>query len=190
MTPPSAIPDAAVNTSLGAAVSIARRDLLEFVRDRRTLFVTLLLPMVTYPLVALSGALGLRTAVSDLEARAAPMPLTVAMSGPEAGALARRIDGVVKRGKPVNTGRIPWPSEMSFLQGDSETAITAVEDGAADGWIDAPEGIVSALDAEGTVDLDVRYSPRASGRSLEQFERELAVFQRDQDAFDRGLAPR
>jgi hypothetical protein len=25
---------------------------------------------------------------------------------------------------------------------------------------------------------------------LEQFERELAVFQRDQDAFDRGLAPR
>ena len=171
MTAPSALPDAAVNTSLGAAVSIARRDLLEFVRDRRTLFVTLLLPMVTYPLVALSSALGLRTAVSDLEARAAPMPLTVAMSGPEAGALARRIDGVVKRGKPVTTGDIPWPSAMSFLHGDPETAIAAVEDGAADVWIDAPEGIVSALDAEGTVDLDVRFpSRRTIGRSREQFE--------------------
>ncbi|MSR27854.1 MAG: transporter substrate-binding domain-containing protein [Planctomycetaceae bacterium] len=171
MTPPSAIPDAAVNTSLEAAVSIARRDLLEFVRDRRTLFVTLLLPMVTYPLVALSSALGLRTAVSDLEARAAPTPLTVAMSGPEAGALARRIDGVVQRGKPVNTGEISWPSAMSFLHGDPETAIAAVEDGAADVWIDAPEGIVSALDAEGTVDLDVRFpSRRPSGRSREQFE--------------------
>ena len=171
MTPPSAIPDAAVNTSLEAAVSIARRDLLEFVRDRRTLFVTLLLPMVTYPLVALSSALGLRTAVSDLEARAAPTPLTVAMSGPEAGALARRIDGVVQRGKPVNTGEISWPSMMSFLHGDPETAIAAVEDGAADVWIDAPEGIVSALDAEGTVDLDVRFpSRRPSGRSREQFE--------------------
>ena len=171
MTAPSALPDAAVNTSLGAAVSIARRDLLEFVRDRRTLFVTLLLPMVTYPLVALSSALGLRTAVSDLEARAAPMPLTVAMSGPEAGALAARIDGVVKRGKPVTTGDIPWPSAMSFLHGDPESAIAAVEDGAADVWIDAPEGIVSALEAEGTVDLDVRFpSRRTIGRSREQFE--------------------
>ena len=171
MTAPSALPDAAVNTSLSAAVSIARRDLLEFVRDRRTLFVTLLLPMVTYPLVALSSALGLRTAVSDLEARAAPTPLTVAMSGPEAGALARRIDGVVKRGKPLNAGAIPWPSGMSFIHGDPETAIAAVEDGAADVWIDAPEGIVSALDAEGTVDLDVRFpSQRPIGRSREQFE--------------------
>ena len=171
MTAPSALPDAAMNTSFGAAVSIARRDLLEFVRDRRTLFVTLLLPMVTYPLVALSSALGLRTAVSDLEARAAPTPLTVAMSGPEAGALAARIDGVVKRGKPVTTGDIPWPSAMSFLHGDPESAIAAVEDGAADVWIDAPEGIVSALDAEGTVDLDVRFpSRRTIGRSREQFE--------------------
>jgi len=45
-----------------AALAIARRDLLEFVRDRRTLFITLLLPIVTYPIVALSSALGLRTA--------------------------------------------------------------------------------------------------------------------------------
>ncbi|RLS47577.1 MAG: ABC transporter permease, partial [Planctomycetota bacterium] len=171
MTAPSAIPDAAVNTPLGAAVAIARRDLLEFVRDRRTLFVTLLLPMVTYPLVALSSALGVRTAVTDLEARAAPTPLTVAMSGADAGALAARIDRVVKGGKPAGVGDAPWPSSTSFLHGDPQTAITAVEDGAADVWVDAPEGIVAALDAQGTVDLDVRFpSRRPIGRSREQFE--------------------
>ena len=34
-------------SSLVAALAIARRDLLEFVRDRRTLVITLLLPMAT-----------------------------------------------------------------------------------------------------------------------------------------------
>jgi len=38
---------------LWAALALARRDLLEFLRDRRTVAVTLLLPMITYPLVAL-----------------------------------------------------------------------------------------------------------------------------------------
>ena len=171
MTAPSSSSDAAVNTPLGAAVAIARRDLLEFVRDRRTLFVTLLLPMVTYPLVALSSALGVRTAVTDLEARAAPTPLTVAMSGADAGALAARIDRAVKGGKPAGGGDAPWPSSTFFLHGDPETAITAVEDGAADVWVDAPEGIVAALDAQGTVDLDVRFpSRRPIGRTREQFE--------------------
>ena len=168
-SPPAS--DTAVNTPLGAAVAIARRDLLEFIRDRRTLFVTLLLPMVTYPLVALSSALGVRTAVTDLEARSAPTPLTVAMSGPEAGALAARIDEVVKRGKPPSAGEIPWPSAMSFRHGDPERAIAAVEDGEADVWIDAPDGIVAALEAQGTVDIDVRFpSHRPSGRTREQFE--------------------
>jgi hypothetical protein len=36
--------------------AMARRDLLEFIRDRRTLFVTLLLPMAMYPILALSSA--------------------------------------------------------------------------------------------------------------------------------------
>ena len=171
MNAPLSTTEPSGNTPLGSAVAIARRDLLEFIRDRRTLFVTLLLPMVTYPLVALSSALGVRTAVTDLEARSAPTPLTVAMSGPEAGSLAARIDGAVKRGKPTNAGEIPWPSAMSFRHGDPEVAIAAVEDGEADVWIDAPAGIVAALDDEGTVDLDVRFpTRRPSGRSREQFE--------------------
>ena len=87
MNAPPPAPSHAVETrssALAAALAIARRDLLEFVRDRRTLFVTLLLPMVTYPIVALSSALGIRTAVSDLETRNAPAPISVATSGPDA----------------------------------------------------------------------------------------------------------
>ena len=52
-----------------AVQAIAQRDLLEFVRDRRTLFVTLLMPMAMYPVLALASTLGLRTALSDLEER-------------------------------------------------------------------------------------------------------------------------
>jgi len=171
MTTPPPAHGTATNTPFGAALAIARRDLLEFVRDRRTLFVTLLLPMVTYPLVALSSALGLRTAVTDLEARAAPTPLTVAMSGPDAGRLAARIDAAMNRGKPAGIGEGAWPSSTRFVHGEPDTAIAAVEDGAADVWINAPDGIVTALDALGTVDLEARFPTRgASGRSREQFE--------------------
>ena len=51
---------------LAAALAIARRDLLEFVRDRRTLVITLLLPMVTHPILALATALGLLVAILAL----------------------------------------------------------------------------------------------------------------------------
>ena len=38
-------PGNAAGVGLRAAFAVARRDLLEFVRDRRTLFITLLMPM-------------------------------------------------------------------------------------------------------------------------------------------------
>ncbi len=154
-----------------AALAIARRDLLEFVRDRRTLFVTLLLPMVTYPIVALSSALGVRTAVTDLEARNQPAPLVVAMSGADAGALALRIETAVERGRPAGA-TMAWPSKASFLHGAPAEAIEAVEAGGADVWIDAPAGLVAALDGAATVEIDVRYPSRrpGNGRSREQFE--------------------
>jgi ABC-type Na+ efflux pump permease subunit len=75
---------------LRAAVAVARRDLLEFVRDRRTLFITLLMPMAMYPVLALSSMLGVRTAVADLEARQAPRRLTLAVSGADAEPWAGR----------------------------------------------------------------------------------------------------
>ena len=43
-----------------SAGCVARRELLEFVRDRRTLVITLLLPMICYPILALATTLGLR----------------------------------------------------------------------------------------------------------------------------------
>ncbi|NBW85779.1 MAG: hypothetical protein EBR23_02855, partial [Planctomycetia bacterium] len=54
-----------------AVAALMRHDLLEFVRDRRTLFVTLLMPMAMYPVLALASTLGVRSAVADLEARQA-----------------------------------------------------------------------------------------------------------------------
>ena len=73
-----------MSLSLRAAVTVAARDLLEFVRDRRTLVVTLLMPMAMYPVLALSSTLGVRTAVSDQEARRASARLAVVVSGAEA----------------------------------------------------------------------------------------------------------
>ena len=81
-----------------ARLALARRDLLEFIRDRRTLFVTLLLPMAMYPILALSSALGVRTALTDIDTRTAPIDLAVVLSGsPEdAQAFAARVDGHLK----------------------------------------------------------------------------------------------
>ena len=97
---------------LRAALTIARRDLVEFVRDRRTLFITLLLPMVTYPILALSTALGLRTASSEIEAQRAPTKIVVTVSGSDAAALVDRIDFVKK--KTTASGREGWPSAIEM----------------------------------------------------------------------------
>ena len=85
---------------LRAAWSLARRDLLEFLRDRRTVVVTLLLPMVTYPLVALSSALGVRTALESTVEQQVATPLSLVLSGPEAPLLAARLGNCYMRPVP------------------------------------------------------------------------------------------
>ena len=80
---------------LRAALALARRDLLEFLRDRRTVAVTLLLPMITYPLVALSSSLGVRTGLKTTEERQSATPLSLVLSGPEAPRLATRLGMVL-----------------------------------------------------------------------------------------------
>ena len=77
--------------SLWAALSLARRDLLEFLRDRRTVAVTLLLPMITYPLVALSSSLGVRTGLKTTEEQQSATSLSLVLSGPESPRLATRL---------------------------------------------------------------------------------------------------
>jgi len=153
----------------GARLALARRDLLEFVRDRRTLFVTLLLPMAMYPVLALSSALGVRTAISDLDAKQAPTPMAVAFSGAprDAQALAARLsalataaDGKQRRG---------WPSAVSFGYAMPDEARQAVESGQVAVWIEVPVRVLDRLDGTGTLEFAV-HGPQ--GRVLPERERD------------------
>lgn len=152
-----------------AAVWIARRDLLEFIRDRRTLFITLLLPMVTYPILALSTTLGLRTATSEIEAQRAPATITVAVSGPDAEAFIARVQKVLMQAPAAD--RQDWPGKVTFERVSRRDATHAIDSGAADLWIEAREGMVAALDTTETAVLTVHVStvraPRPAVR--EQF---------------------
>ena len=154
---------------LRAAIAIARRDLVEFVRDRRTLFITLLLPMVTYPILALSTALGLRTATSELEAQRAPTKIRIAISGPDAAALADRMLAVEKT--TVGAAREGWPAALDVRALPVPDARMLLDQGEVDLWIDSPRGCIAALDAEGTVVLPVQMRPGrpVDRRVAEQF---------------------
>jgi sodium transport system permease protein len=131
-----------------AAVGIARRDLLEFIRDRRTLFITLLLPMVMYPILALSTVLGLRTATSEIEQQSAPTTIRLAVSGPDARAFADRVRSVFAAG--ATDGRAAWPQGVACEVMTAKESSRALERGEADLWIEAEGGLVEALGSGGT----------------------------------------
>ena len=141
-----------------ARLALARRDLLEFIRDRRTLFVTLLLPMAMYPILALSSALGVRTALSDIDSRAAPTNLVVVFTGSpwDAQALAERMGGLPK--PEEGRSKLDWPASVSFGFGSAEEARSAVEAGQADLWIDVPEQVLDQLDGDGTISIEAQGS--------------------------------
>ena len=146
----------AVGLRAKARLALARRDLLEFIRDRRTLFVTLLLPMAMYPILALSSALGVRTALSDIDSRTAPTNLLVVFSGSpwDAQALAERMGGLPKPEK--GRFKLDWPASMSFGFGSAEEARAAVEAGHADLWIEVPEQVLDQLDGTGTISIEAQ----------------------------------
>jgi len=153
-----------------ARLALARRDLLEFVRDRRTLFVTLLLPMAMYPILALSSALGVRTAISDIDARQAPSDLRIVLSGHprDVQAFAERIESL----RPDEAAlRRDWPASIFFAHAAEKQAVEAVEQGSADLWIDLPAGVVGMLDGTGTLPLEVRgpLTRQLAPRAREQF---------------------
>lgn len=144
--------------AISPPLAIARRDLLEFVRDRRTVFITFLLPLFAYPIVALATALGLRSAVEQLDAGRQPMPLAVTLSGPDAPALARRL--VELRDDP-SRGSLDraesWPSALDLtLAAVPEQALAALATGQADIWVDVPAGSAARLSGLGEVQLSVR----------------------------------
>ena len=141
------------SSRLQAALAIARRDLLEFVRDRRTLFITLLLPMATYPIMALSTALGLRAASSEIEAQQAPTKIAVVLSGEDAPAFAARLDDLGRT--LAGHDRDGWPAEIDMAVVPPADARALLDRGVADLWIDVPPGLMRALDATATVALNV-----------------------------------
>lgn len=175
-----------------AALAIARRDLLEFVRDRRTLVITLLLPMATYPILALATMLGLRTATQEIDARTAPVTVRVGLSGPEAARLAavmqRTIDATPR------SDRDGWPADVELGDVSHVDAEKLLDDGAIDLWITAPRGIVAELAATGTIRLPARVSPSRPASLLvrEQFAAFVRSLGRDvvrERVRDAGLPP-
>jgi len=120
-------------SSLSAALAIARRDLLEFVRDRRTLVITLLLPMATYPILALATALGLRTATQEIDARTAPAPIHVGLSGPDAALFAALVERT--RETTPRSERTGWPADVVLADVSQADAESLLDRGAIDLWI-------------------------------------------------------
>ena len=139
-----------------AAGWVARRELLEFVRDRRTLVITLLLPMISYPILALATTLGLRTGVMEAEARLAPTKVTVAVSGADARGFIARIRGLIEATERAD--RKDWPAEAIFEEINVGIAQEAIDSGAADLWLHAERGMLAGLDSQGTVTITVQAS--------------------------------
>ncbi|MBU6221329.1 MAG: ABC transporter permease subunit [Planctomycetes bacterium] len=152
MSPPSSSP-----TRLQAATAIARRDLLEFVRDRRTLVITLLLPMVTYPILALATALGLRTASQEIDARTAPLEIRVGLSGADAPRLAGILDATLTDTPPAE--REGWPASVAVGGVDRAEAAALLEQGAIDVWVDAFPGLAADLVGTETVKIPAILAP-------------------------------
>lgn len=137
-----------------AVMALAQRDLLEFVRDRRTLFVTLLMPMAMYPVLALASMLGVRSAVADLEARQAPRRLALAVTGGAAEAFADRLREVLE-----TAGRSPgldWPAAVVVETPPAADVPARLDAGDVDAWIEVGDDAVATLDGRDTLTVDVR----------------------------------
>ena len=163
-------------SSLWAAISLARRDLLEFLRDRRTVAVTLLLPMITYPLVALSSSLGVRTGLQTTAERQSATSLSLVFSGPESPRLATRLGMLLLDAKE----NFPpgWPSDVFAEIEPAKKAKQLLDSGKVDLWIDVPDGFTQELAAFDTVNLIAHVSDKhpASNKTRKQFKSLMESF--------------
>ena len=166
-------------TRFHAALAIARRDLLEFMRDHRTLVVTLLLPMVTYPILALATALGLRTASEEIDVRTAPAEIRLGLSGADAPRFAAILQRTLA--DTAASARVGWPADVVIGSVEATEAPSLLERGEIDAWIDAAPGLAADLAASGTVELPVRMAigNRAGHLIREQFETFMRSVARD-----------
>ncbi len=173
-----------------AVAALMRHDLLEFVRDRRTLFVTLLMPMAMYPVLALASTLGVRSAVADLEARQASRRLVLAVTGGDARAFADRLRAVL-----AAAGRSPgpdWPAAVVVEVPPVGDVPARLEAGDVDAWIDVGDDAIATLDGRGTLTVSTRIpAARPTGRrqrdDLVAVMRALAEDVRRRRVADAGL---
>lgn len=140
-----------------ARLAIARRDLVEFIRDRRALFITLAMPMAMYPLLALSSTLGIRTALLEMDRRAEPSRLDLVFSGNEAAPFASQIAALAETDEGPPAG---WPETVTVRLTDARIAQALIDEAAADAWIDVPAGSLATLDGADTLPIEVRLSTR------------------------------
>jgi sodium transport system permease protein len=138
-----------------ARFALARRDLLEFVRDRRALVITLLMPMAMYPLLALSSTLGIRAAVGELERDAQTRQLALALSGADAEGFAGLIGAIATRAGDRPAG---WPEGIAVRIVADADAIALLDAGEVDAWIDLGPGTLAGLAGDGTVTIEPRVS--------------------------------
>ena len=137
-------------------LAVARRDLLEFIRDRRTLFITLVMPMAMYPVLALASLLGVRATAFDIESRRRQEPLSLVISGGGGGGFARLLQ------EAISTEPSPrdadWPVDVVVAFEPRTEAERMLEAGDVDFWIDIPADSVAALEGRGTVAVAARVS--------------------------------
>ncbi len=154
--------------SISPAQAIARRDLLEFVRDRRAVFITFLLPLIAYPIVALATVLGLRTAIEQLDGSQKPIPLKVVLTGDDAPVMAKRLAAV--RDAPDRSsleGSANWPADLTIsVAPTAEEAVAAVASATADAWVTVPPGTARALDTLGAVTFPLQATNPSANADL------------------------
>jgi sodium transport system permease protein len=140
-----------VSVDLRTVRLVAKKELLESLRDRRTLFVALLLPVLLYPLMMLAIAPLVNLQKQKLHDEAQPIALTGG-----GAADVRRI--VLDAPAAVGDGEKDPPPAHAGLdvvataepRADLAAAKVAL-------WVEAPAGFAGTLAKEGTADVTVHW---------------------------------
>ena len=164
---------------LGVVRLVAWKELRESLRDRRTLFVALVLPVLIYPLVLL----GFGPLVGRQRAQLATTQQVVAVSGPGAASLRR----LVLDTEPGKTA----PALRAVTSADPAADLAARRVAL---WIEVPAGFEEQAAGDGTASVRVHYdgSDEQSREARDKWDRAYdAAAERllAKRLADRGLRP-